>query len=38
VIFDRFTAVPVFLIAAAILLALGLWFSRQLVRRRDKAD
>jgi predicted MFS family arabinose efflux permease len=38
IIFDRFTAVPVFLIAAAILLALGLWFSRQLVRRRDKAD
>ncbi len=32
-IFDRFTAVPVFLIAAAILLALGLWFSRQLKRR-----
>jgi len=35
VIFDRFTAVPVFLIAAVCLLALGLWFSRQLVRRRD---
>jgi len=33
VIFDRFTAVPVFLIAAAILLALGWWFSRQLKRR-----
>ena len=33
VIFDRFTAVPVFLIAAALLLAMGLWFSRQLKRR-----
>ena len=33
VIFDRFTAVPVFLIAAAILLAMGVWFSRQLRRR-----
>jgi YNFM family putative membrane transporter len=32
-IFDRFTAVPVFLIAAAILLAAGAWFSRQLKRR-----
>lgn len=35
VIFDRLTAVPVFLTAAVILLALGVWFSRQLVRRRD---
>ena len=34
-IFDRFTAVPVFLIAAVILLALGLWFARALARRRD---
>jgi predicted MFS family arabinose efflux permease len=34
-IFDRFTAVPVFLIAAAGLLALGLWFARELVRRRE---
>jgi YNFM family putative membrane transporter len=33
VVFDRFTAVPVFLIAAATLLALGLWFSRQLKLR-----
>ncbi len=32
-IFDRFTAVPVFLVAAIVLLALGLWFSRQLKRR-----
>ncbi|MDP2411763.1 MAG: MFS transporter [Pseudolabrys sp.] len=32
-IFDRFTAVPVFLGAAAILLALGLWFSRELKAR-----
>jgi YNFM family putative membrane transporter len=34
VIFDRFTAVPAFLTAAAVLLALGLWFSRALKRRR----
>lgn len=33
VIFDRFTAVPVFLTAAAVLVALGLWFSRQLKKR-----
>ena len=33
-IFDRFTAVPLFLIAALCLLALGVWVSRQLVRRR----
>ncbi len=33
VIFDRFTAVPVFLLAAAGMLALGLWFSRALKRR-----
>jgi MFS transporter, YNFM family, putative membrane transport protein len=33
VIFDRFTAVPVFLIAAAGLLALALWFARALKRR-----
>jgi YNFM family putative membrane transporter len=33
VIFDRFSAVPVFLSAAVILLALGLWFARQLKRR-----
>ncbi len=37
VVFDRFTAVPVFLSAAIILLALGLWFSRQLVRRSNLA-
>jgi len=35
-IFDRFTAVPVFLTAAVVLLALALWFSRQLVRRRTQ--
>ena len=34
-IFDRFTAVPVFIIAAAGLLALGLWFARALKQRRD---
>jgi YNFM family putative membrane transporter len=33
-IFDRFTAVPLFLIAALCLLGLGVWFSRQLKRRR----
>ncbi len=33
-IFDRFTAVPLFLAAAAVLLALALWFARQLKRRR----
>jgi predicted MFS family arabinose efflux permease len=36
VIFDRFTAVPVFLITAAGLCALGLWFAYALKRRRDK--
>jgi predicted MFS family arabinose efflux permease len=35
-IFDRFTAAPVFLIAAAGLCALGLWFARELKRRRDE--
>jgi predicted MFS family arabinose efflux permease len=35
-IFDHFTAVPLFLTAAACLLALGLWFARQLKRRRDE--
>jgi predicted MFS family arabinose efflux permease len=35
VIFDRFTAVPVFLVAAAGLTALGLWFARALKRRRE---
>jgi MFS transporter, YNFM family, putative membrane transport protein len=34
VIFDRLTAVPLFLIAAGGLLALALWFARQLKRRR----
>jgi len=34
-IFDRFTAVPVFLIAAAGLTALGLWFARALKKRRE---
>jgi MFS transporter, YNFM family, putative membrane transport protein len=35
-IFDRFTAVPVFLIAAAGLMTLGLWFARALKRRREE--
>jgi predicted MFS family arabinose efflux permease len=34
VVFDRVTAVPLFLAAAAVLLALALWFARQLQRRR----
>ena len=34
VVFDRVTAVPLFLTAAAVLLALALWFARQLQRRR----
>jgi predicted MFS family arabinose efflux permease len=36
VIFDRFTAVPLFLIAALCLLGLGAWVSRQLMRRRAR--
>jgi predicted MFS family arabinose efflux permease len=32
-IFDRYTAVPVFLGAAVLLLACGLWFSRAIKRR-----
>ena len=36
-IFDRFTAVPVFLTAAVFLLALGVWFSRQLKRRHPSS-
>jgi len=35
-IFDRFTAVPVFVIAAAGLLGLGLWFARVLKQQRDQ--
>lgn len=37
VIFDRFTAVPVFLTSAGFLLALGLWFARKLKSRSNKA-
>jgi predicted MFS family arabinose efflux permease len=33
IIFDRFGAIPVFLTAALILVALGLWFSRALRQR-----
>jgi YNFM family putative membrane transporter len=36
VIFDRFTAVPVFVIAAVGLLGLSLWFASELKRRRDE--
>jgi predicted MFS family arabinose efflux permease len=35
VVFDHLTAVPLFLAAAAVLLALALWFARQLKRRRS---
>jgi hypothetical protein len=35
VVFDRLTAVPLFLAAAAVLLTLALWFASQLKRRRD---
>ena len=34
IVIDRFTAVPLFLVAAAGLLALALWFARALKRRR----
>ncbi len=34
VVFDRLTAVPLFLGAAAVLLAVSLWFANQLKRRR----
>jgi len=36
IIFDRYTAVPVFLIAAGGLLALSLWFAHELRRRSAK--
>jgi len=34
-VFDRYKGVPVFLVAAAALLALGLWLARELMARRD---
>ncbi len=34
-VFDRYQGVPVFLVAAATLLALGLWLARKLKARRD---
>ena len=37
VAFDRFTAVPVFLVAATGLLALGVWFSRRLKLRATQS-
>ena len=37
VVFDRLTAVPLFLISGLILLVLSLWFARQLKRRRAAA-
>jgi len=37
VLFDRFMAVPQFLIAAVVLLALGLWFAGRLKRRQALA-
>jgi predicted MFS family arabinose efflux permease len=36
-VFDRFTAVPVFLTAAALLLVLGWWFARKLKLRTAAA-
>jgi MFS transporter, YNFM family, putative membrane transport protein len=35
IIFDRFTALPVFVVAAIGLLTLGLWFARELRQRRE---
>jgi YNFM family putative membrane transporter len=35
VMFDRYTAVPVFLMAAIVLLATGAWFARELKRRAE---
>jgi MFS transporter, YNFM family, putative membrane transport protein len=37
VVFDRYTAVPVFIAAAFALFALGLWFARHL-RLRHATD
>jgi len=37
VVFDRLTAVPLFLISGVVLLALSLWFARQLKRPRTDA-
>lgn len=34
-VFDRYQGVPVFLVAAAALLALSLWLARELMARRD---
>ena len=33
-VFDRYKGVPIFLVAAAVLLPLGLWFARELKARR----
>ena len=38
VVFDRYTAVPVFLTAAVVLLGVGLWFARALKRRAASAS
>jgi predicted MFS family arabinose efflux permease len=35
-VFDRLTAVPLFLISGVVLLALSLWFARQLKLRRNE--
>ncbi len=37
VVFDRLTAVPLFLISGVVLLAVSLWFARQLKQRRTAA-
>lgn len=34
-VFDRYEGMPIFLVAAATLLALGLWLARELTARRD---
>jgi YNFM family putative membrane transporter len=36
-VFDRFTAVPLFLIAGVALLALGFWFARAIRRRAEES-
>ena len=38
IVFDRFTAVPLFLSAGVVLLCLGRWLARQLRRRSAAAS
>jgi MFS transporter, YNFM family, putative membrane transport protein len=37
-VFDRYKGAPIFLVAAVVLLALGLWFAHQLRARRAAGD